>query len=308
MIICTGESLIDFVPHAERHGSLPLYRPVPGGSPFNCAIAAARLGAEVAFLGALSRDFFGDQIAAQLRANAVGEAMITRVEAPTTLAFVKRESDGSARYAFYTEGSADRSLTAAMIPQALPESAILQIGSISLIADPEANAILELARRESDRRIVAIDPNIRTSLIGDEGDYRARLNDAISTAAVLKCSHEDLAWIYPGTGIEGAARAALDSGIELVTVTRGAAGSVAFTKAGSVAAGAAPTTVADTIGAGDSFLAAVLVWLDEHGIHDGERLSALTVAEIDSMLRLASAVSAITCSRVGADPPRRSEL
>ncbi len=306
MIVCAGESLIDFVPQAA--GALPLYQPVAGGSPFNCAIAAARLGADVAFLGAVSQDFFGDQIISRLTENRVRREMVTRVENPTTLAFVQKTADGAARYAFYTNGSADRSLTGEMVPQSLPDGALLQIGSISLIPDPESSALLRLAERECDAHLVALDPNIRTSLIANQDDYRRRLQRALASAAVLKSSDEDLHWIFPGADVTEAASRAMDAGVNLVVVTRGAQGSSVFTPAGRHDAPAAPTTVSDTIGAGDSFLAALLVWLDEHEMRRRDDLLRISEEEILDMQAFASRVAAVTCSRVGADPPRRSEL
>ena len=215
MIICTGESLIDFVPQGETSpkrrvtegvSALPPYRPVAGGSPLNCAIAAARLGATVAFAGAVSTDFFGDQIVDVLRANQVELSMITRVDRPTTLAFVKKNADGSARYAFFTNDAADRALTLSDLPGELPAGAILQMGSISIIADPEGATILSLAEREHGRRVIVFDPNIRESLVTSERDYRGRLKRALRATSVLKTSDEDLAWIYPNASIEDAAR------------------------------------------------------------------------------------------------------
>ena len=250
MIVSIGESLIDFVP--ERNAGvatdrdLPSYRPVAGGSPYNCAIAGARLSGSAGYIGSVSHDFFGDFIVDHLIANGVDTAMVSRVAEPTTLAFVNTTPDGSARYAFYTQGSADRALRIDNLPTALPDGALLQIGSISLIADPSAGSILHLVEREAARRIVVLDPNVRPSVIDDERGYRARVERAIA--------------------------------------------------------------LVDTIGAGDAFMAALLVWLDEAGIRRPEDVERLTVETLFAALRFATRVAAITCTRVGADPPRRSEL
>lgn len=309
MIVCAGESLIDFVPAEEpSRGALPLYRPVPGGCPFNCAIAAARLGGAVAFAGTVSTDFFGDRIAARLAHNGVTLNYVTRLNLPTTLAFVTKASDGSARYAFFTEHAADRALSPDHLPAELPDGTMLQIGSISLIPDPEGTTLLDWAEREASRRIVALDPNIRTTLITDEAAHRERVRRAVVASALLKTSDEDLAWVYPGTSTDEGARRALADGARLVVVTRGAQGSTAFTRDRSVSVLAEPVEVADTIGAGDSFLAALLVWLDERGVTRRERLADLDDAALRSALGFAARVSAFTCTRVGADPPRRDEL
>ena len=316
-----GESLIDFVPLARASGrgseidtataegdnGLPLYLPVAGGSPYNCAIAVARLGSEVSFAGTISTDFFGDHLVAQLRANGVGLSLVHRVDNPTTLAFVKKAADGSARYAFYVNDAADRALTPDWLPGPLPESAILQIGSISLIPDPEGSSILHVGEREHGRRVIALDPSIRETLIEDETDYRNRLVRALRFATLLKTSDEDLAWIYPDETPDAAVRHALEAGVGLVVVTKGADGSTAYTSRQTVSVPAVSVEVSDTIGAGDSFLAGLLVWLDERAASPAT-VAALDRSELTGALRFAGRVAAITCTRVGADPPRRDEV
>jgi len=315
MIICIGESLIDFVPisqptNGDESGaaSLPEYRPVAGGCPYNCAISAARLGAKVAFVGTVSTDFFGDQLLSRLGDNTVDTSMIHRVDHPTTLAFVKKSPSGSARYAFYTISAADRAFSAEHVPVPIPAHAIVQIGSISLIADPEGATILDLAERERGRRIIAFDPNIRDTLITDEDDYRRRVDRALAATTVLKTSDEDLEWIYPGVSLDEAVRRVRRKGVELVVVTRGSEGSAAYTASRTVTVAAIDVEVSDTIGAGDSFLAALLVWLDEAGVVEPGSVGGLSIDELTEALEFASRVSAVTCTRVGAEPPYRSEL
>jgi fructokinase len=308
MIICIGESLIDFIPHDADANGLPLYRPVAGGCPYNCSIAAARLGAEVAFAGTVSNDFFGDHLVDSLRSNGVGLSMVTRTDRPTTLAFVKKAADGSARYAFFTNDAADRALETLHVPRPLPDRAILQMGSISIIPDPEGSTILHLAEDERASRVVAFDPNVREDLAPDHDEYRGRIERALRATTLLKTSDEDLAWIYPDTPFDAAVRRVFDLGVRLIVVTRGAAGSEAITSRTRVAVPAERVEVSDTIGAGDSFLAALLVWFDEHGVLSGDAVEALEREALADALGFASRVSAITCTRVGADPPHRGEV
>ena len=307
MIICIGESLIDFLPAPAVDGSR-LYRPVPGGCPYNCSIAAARLGGLVTFVGTVSTDFFGDQIVARLEENRVDTSTVTRVDRPTTLAFVEKLADGSARYAFYTRDAADRALVAAHLPDPLPRRALLQMGSISLIGDPEGSTILTLAERERDRRVIAYDPNVRPSLAEDPDEYRRRIARAIRSATIVRASDEDLEWIYPGVDHQEVIDRLHADGVKLVVITRGSRGSIAATRPATVEAPAVETVVSDTIGAGDSFMAAMLVWLDEHGVHSAAAVEALDADRLAGMLGFAGRVAAITCSRPGADPPWRREL
>jgi len=274
----------------------------------NCAVSAARLGAKTRFAGTISTDFFGDQIHAHLDRNQVDCTAVTRVPNPSTLAFVKKANDGSARYAFYTEGSADRALTHEHLSGKIPAGALLQIGSISLIGDPESQAILQAVSAAKDEHIVIFDPNIRLSLINNEADYRARIGRAIETAAIVKTSDEDLEWMFPNTTEEQAVGKLLAAGVHLVVVTRGAQGSSAISMESRVNVEAIEVDVSDTIGAGDSYMAALLVWLDEHAIIAREQLAELSEEQRRLMLEFAGKVSAVTCSRVGADPPRREEV
>lgn len=156
--------------------------------------------------------------------------------------------------------------------------------------------------------MIVFDPNIRSSLIDDETAYRARLNEVLRVATILKSSDEDLAWLFPDTTIATAAGYALAAGVSAVVVTAGAQGSTVFTKSFEVAEPAKEVEVVDTIGAGDSFMAALLVWLDESGTHTRDTVEALTETEWAIVLRFAAEVSAVVCSRKGADPPYRAEL
>jgi fructokinase len=305
MIICAGESLIDFVPETPD-GSR--YRPVPGGSPMNCAVTAARLGGRAAFAGAISKDFFGDRILSHLQSNGVDLSLVQRVENPTTLAFVNTTDGENARYAFYTNGSADRALTPDQLPTQLPAAAILQIGSISLIGTPAGDTLVEFATKAADEHIVAVDPNIRANLVDDEVRYRKRLSDAAGAAAIFKTSEEDLAWLFPGRSEEDSVEELFRRGTELVLITRGAGGSCARTATATVDVPAHPVAVADTIGAGDAFMGATLTWLEAHAILRRDQLRELSTAQLELLVAFASQVSAVTCTRVGADPPWRSEL
>ena len=310
MVTCIGESLIDFVPEGtvENGFGLPIWKPVAGGSPFNCAIAAARLGAEVQFVGTVSTDMFGDHIMERLRSEQVDVSLIKRVDFPSTLAFVKREANGAASYAFLARKSADRAFTLDMVPAHLPAGGLLQFGSISLIGDPAGQSILNLVAREKNRRVCAFDPNIRPNVVTDEAVYRARLEEALAASSILKTSDEDLEYMYPGRSLEDAVDAAMQKGVRIVIVTRGAEGTEAYFDGRKTSAPAIPVEVADTIGAGDSFHAALLVWLNEHGVGEPGDLDELRIEDIREALVFATKVAAFTCSRTGSDPPRRHEL
>lgn len=327
MILHTGEALIDFIPVEDTSG-MTAYRPAPGGSPYNSAIAVARLGAPAAFLGKISEDFFGDQLIGNLERNGVDTTMVARTGSRlSTLAFVKKEPNGAARYAFFAEQAADRDVRSGELPTLPDEIEAIQFGSISLIADPVGETIVELVEREASRRVISFDPNIRTSLVADEKAYRERVMRAVRASTILKVSDEDLSWITGmddlvaaaqslcaatgasrGSTAAGSAPAEGGAGPVMVVVTKGDAGSFALGPFGTVDAPAVPTTVSDTIGAGDSFHAAILAWLHHTSRLTVAALAALSREDARAMLTFAGHVAAHVCSKPGADPPRIGEL
>jgi fructokinase len=313
MIICCGENLIDMVPAATSSAgeSAPYgsFRVAPGGCPYNSAIAAARLGADVQFLGAMASDFLGDKLFSRLVANSVGTDLLVRSDRPVLLAFVEKNTAGEARYAFYAEGAADRSLSWEDIPPALPgEAHFLLAGSISLVLEPVATTISRLMERERGRLLISFDPNIRPSLIPDRKAYMEKFESLCSACAILKASDSDLEWMYGPSPTEEIVSHILKLGPELVFVTMGEKGSVAFTRSASARVAAERVSVVDTIGAGDTFHAAVLTALDARGATTRRELASLGEADLASILRFASAAAAMNCTREGANPPSLEEL
>ncbi len=306
MIVSTGEALIDFIPHQNEDGE-PWYQPSPGGSPFNTVVATARLDVPTAFLGKISTDLFGDQLVDYLRVNKVSTELIVRDGRPTTLAFVKKMPDGQPRYAFFNNGAADVDLRWTDV-SAIPASCqAIQFGSISVIPSPVGDTILRLVEEEASR-VISFDPNIRTGLIKDEADYRGRIKRAVSASTIVKVSDEDLAWYTGKTDFDTAAASLLESGATLVVLTAGADGAHAFLGGQKVSVAAESVVVSDTVGAGDSFHAAILAWLYHHDRLSRDSIAALAANDLQELLEFAVGVAARTCERVGADPPRLKDL
>ena len=301
MILCTGEALIDMVP--EPGGS---FRPRPGGSVYNTALALGRLGAATGFLWPISRDRFGDLLLRPLAEAGVDTAACPRADRPTTLAVVSL-LDGEARYAFYDEGSAGRMFAASDLPALPPDLQALFIGGISLVPEPCGTTVERLAARAAAQGVaVMLDPNVRPFFIGDAAAYRARLDRLFGLATIVKLSADDCAWLWHGMDRATIARDLISRGVRLVLITRGAQGAIAVTPHHQAEAPAIFVPVADTIGAGDTFNAGILDALSRAGALN--RLDNLDAPTLAAALSHAARAAAVTVSRPGADPPWRHEL
>jgi fructokinase len=309
MIICCGEALIDFVPVSI--GGAPAYRPLPGGSPFNVAIGLGRLGAPTGFLSRLSTDFFGDLLVDTLVRNGVDCRHVKRTTDPSTLAFVSQPGDGEPQYAFFSNGAADRCIAERDLPPAFDDAATAihwSLGAITLMTEPAADTYEALLRREAKRRVIVFDPNIRAGLISDRAAYCKRLERLIGICDLVKVSRADLEWLYPEREIEASAEAWRGLGPRLVVVTLGADGAMALMGGDKVAVPGRKVTVVDTVGAGDSFHAALVAGLHDRGALTLDALPKLDLEAVRGLLNRATAAAAITCNRAGANPPTKAEL
>jgi fructokinase len=305
MILCAGEALIDMLPR-ETTRQEAAFAPYPGGAVFNTAIALGRLGAKVGFFSGISTDLFGEILSLALADSHV-ESFAHRSARPTTLAFVTLV-DGHAKYAFYDENTAGRMLTAADLP-VLPNTVqAMFFGGISLPVEPCGAAYEALMAREAAKRVTMIDPNIRPSFITDESAYRARIGRMIAMADIVKLSDEDLHWLL-GKGETGnLAREVLEMGAKVVLITEGAKGARAVTSRGEVAVETPKVTVADTVGAGDTFNAGFLAALGDAGALTKSAVATLDETTLRAGLSLGTRAAAVTVSRSGANPPWGSEL
>ena len=306
MIVCCGEALIDFLPRKSAEGDA-VYQPFCGGSVYNTAIALGRLGIGTGFFSGLSSDFFGDMLRDGLKASHVDLAYVKTWDKPSTLAFVKL-SAGHARYSFFDDNSACRMLTKKDLPKLASKVQALHFGSISLIPEPGGTALEALMKREAKTRVISLDPNIRASLIEDRRGHLARLTRMIAMADVVKISDEDVAWMTGKSDFAKTAKKWLKAGAKIVVVTRGGDGVEAYTSGFSIHQPAVKVTVADTVGAGDTFTAGLLAALSKAKLLNKKKLEGITEAQLDAALNFAARAAAVTVSRPGADPPWAHEL
>jgi len=322
MIVCCGEALIDMV-RIKTSTSEEVFLPLPGGSPYNTAIAIGRLNVPVTFLGRFSSDFFGEILIKRLRANRVGDELIKRAVQNTSLAFVKLEKGKEPRYVFYTEGTANCSLSMEDLPPALPpETRCILFGSIAMTVEPIASSIEALILREGARKsadqmdgapVLSFDPNIRSFLITDHNAYLRRFEKWIAASTIAKISSSDFKFLYPGLQPEQALQKVIAMGPRLAICTLATKGALALLRRndGSVTRVSVPgisLPVVDTIGAGDAFHGALLAWLEMKGKMSRSALVNLSEADLYNALLFANKAAAIVCSRRGAEPPTRKEI
>jgi fructokinase len=303
MIVSLGESLIDFTP-VEKDGRLVGFHVHPAGSPYNVSVGMARLGYAAGFAGRLSRDFFGKILAEHLDSNCVVTELVQKGDEPSPLAFVNFEQ-GEPVYSFRIEGTAATWIR----PEDLHSEAFVQLealhfGSISLLYEPSASSILGLVRRLKGRVPLTFDPNLRPSLVTDWKAYRATVRECLALADLIRVSERDLeAWgeTEPWEWLS-------DDGPAAIVVTRGAEGSRLYRQGETLDCPPTTCRLVDTVGAGDSYTSGLLVALAERHC-----LSRAGIAVQDSeswleVMHFASTAAALTCERVGADPPRREDV
>ncbi len=315
-VVALGEALIDLLP--SRVGPLahvPSFERHTGGAPANVAIGAARLGARCAFVGAVGEDPFGTYLQDAFRAEGVDAAAVMRVEGRRTgVAFISLNEAGQPHF-LSMGGGAELCVTSEVATRAPVEDArVFHLGSYILSAEPSCSAAMASVRRAGAAGTwVAFDPNLRLHFWRDHSRLRAAVDDLVPQSDVLKISSEECEFITGTPDPLQAAKILIKRGPRLVVVTTGALGcAYARRTSGSVETGTVPTRrakVLDSTGAGDGFLAALLVGMTRRLIA-GEDALEIAILRLEKLLALANEAGARVCEHVGAVPglPRASEF
>lgn len=298
-ILIAGEALTDIVVDADG-----ARREHPGGSPLNVAVALSRLGHDAHLLTAIGDDARGDAIRAHLDESGVQLTPASVRPGRTSTAEAVLDAHGAATYTFDLTWDPDT----AELPET-PDA--VHTSSIAAVLEPGATTLSALLRSARGSSTISYDPNARPTLMGAPEDVRARIEENIALSDVVKASDEDVAWLYGTEDVEDVAASWRDLGPSLTVLTRGGDGAVAFSASGRVQVAPVQVEVVDTVGAGDTFSAGILDALAAKGLLGTDRremLAAIPSDDLATVLRRAAALSAITVSRAGANPPWSHEL
>jgi fructokinase len=307
MFVVAGEALMDVFTGATTPTGIALDARI-GGSPLNVAFGLARMGQPVAFLGGLSSGELGERLADALRAEGVSLDAVHRSGAPTTISLIGVDAKGVPEYSFYGTGAADRTLPLAALERMPATARALHVGSYTMVVGDTARTQRALIERVAGKMLVSYDPNLRLNVEPDIEVWRETLAWMLPRVDVLKLSDEDLGLLYPGIDPATFAADCLAKGAGLVALTRGGEGAIAWHASGSVETAPVKVDVIDTVGAGDTFQAALLTRLDELGALTPAGVRGMAGKLLADAMRFATDAAAITCSRRGADLPRRAEL
>jgi fructokinase len=307
MITVIGEALIELTPTSDA----ATLRALPGGSALNVAVAAARLGCPAALIARLSRDPFGQLLRRHAASNGVDLSGAPDADEPTTIALAPGAGLGrDVRPSLYSSGTPSWQWLPGDLAWIPADTTVLHVGSLVWSAASSAANVLRAASRLRQRgALVCMDLKVHPEVMRTPGQGRILLERSLRSADVIRTSIEDIGWLYSGRSPQAVAEQWLRMGPELVIITSGAAGAMAFRGQGSVLhrPAAYPAGIVDTAGADDSFTAGLLTVFHRH-LGNGDGTRNLTAVPLAEALDLASLVAGMTCERPGADSPTFAEV
>ena len=306
MIVCCGEALIDMIPNTLDNGETA-YIPKIGGAVLNTSICLGRLGADVSFLGSISKDLFGIEILEELKKSQVNTSLCVNTKENTTLAFAKI-LNGTTRYSIFDENSSNKNIKLKDISLSDEKVDTIYIGGISLMSEPNGTEIENFINRESSSKIVFFDPNIRPNFIQSREKYLKRFENILQQSDIIKISDEDLEWLYPNDSIDTLYDKWIELGLSIIVLTKGSEGAIIKTREYEVFSKAQKVEVLDTIGAGDIFNGALLFSIAKSKHFTKQNLKNIDKESLQVSLKFANKVAGVSVGRIGADSPFFNEL
>ena len=308
--LCIGELLIDFVSTTPdvTLAEAPGFVKAPGGAPANVAVGLAKLGIDAGFIGKVGEDAFGDFLSETLQQNSVDTTYLVAGEASrTTLAFVATRSDGMKDITFYRHPGADIQLSPDEIDTGYVQSAeVFHYGSVSLSHSPSREATLHaIQSAKAGGAMLSYDPNLRLPLWDNANDAKHWIWEVMPHADVVKISEEEWEFVTGNAELKGGIERILGLDVKLLVITLGERGCYYTNGTADGYVEGYAVEVVDTLGAGDAFVAAMLMQLMKH-----EDIRSLNTSRLDAIMRYANAAGALATQKVGVIPalPTPSEI
>ena len=303
VLVC-GEALIDLIKQPNA-----TWRAYCGGGAFNTAKAMKALQADVEFLARVSTDTFGQLIRTDLISSGLSEDSIVTTDEPTSLAVVEITEDGTPKYSFYLENTTNFNWTENEIPKALKHYSAVHVGTLALVIEPGRSVLMKFIDALAGDTTIMIDLNVRPAVLSQKDRYEALLEPWLKMADIVKASDEDLKFLYPEMSSQEASKFILDRySVSLLAITHGSSGASLYTRHQNTTLSAPKVEVVDTVGAGDTFGAALLIQLEEIQKVDRKLIPTLSHAELKKVLDFCITVAALSCTKAGAQPPTLLEV
>lgn len=298
-VTALGEILIDFTFSGYNEDGMALFAQNPGGAPANVLAAVQKLGGKTAFIGKVGNDMHGNFLRNVLQSkNICCDGLLTDDNAFTTLAFVSLNENGERSFSFARKPGADTRLEENEVNyDIIKSSKVLHVGSLSLTDSPSREATLAaLDFAKANNITVSYDPNYRAMLWKDEETAKKGMRSVLPYVDIIKISDEETELLTDEKDVKGAAKRLLGLGIKCVIVTKGSEGAYILSQKGEAEIKSKKVTVADTTGAGDSFMGGFLYKLTDANIMPSE----ISCEELRKFGDFAANVAAFCVSKRGA--------
>ena len=305
MLVCCGENVVDMI--MNKQGS---YQPIAGGSALNIAVGLGTMGNPTGYAMPISSDALGDMLMESLTKANVEYLATKRPDRLSGLAVVTLLDGGQPAYGFYRANAADTELEHGELPELELKVEHLHVGGSPSLGNSACSKLLmPWIHEQHGHRTLSIDPNVREALVDDRDSFLYHCDQIIEKATLCRLSIEDAQYMYNTKNPNIIADIVLDKGAKLVAVTLGDKGALLADDSTRVTSEfELPSKISDTVGAGDTFMAALLTWLRNNSLLDNHNVNALGENQLTEACTFACAAAAINCTRPGCSPPTLDEI
>lgn len=300
-VVAFGEMLIDYTQSGTTETGIRTFDENPGGAPGNMAVAVAKLGRKVSFVGKVGTDLQGDLLIETLKNNQVDvSGMVQDDKYFTTLAFVQINENGERKFSFARKPGADTQLESGDLkPEIIEAAKVFHFGSLSLTEEPSRGTTwvaAEMAKKAG--AIISYDPNYRELLWSSKEAAMEQMRSVVGLVDIMKISDEETELLTGKVSPEEASQCLIDQGVKVVVVTLGGEGAFIRTKDATMNVPGFKVQPVDTTGAGDSFWGGFVYSI----INSGMELEKLTIEELGQFVKFGNALASLCVEKRGGIP------